>query len=179
MRDGRLRGSNFVLSTILIVVMVGLTLNLGKPCYGSMIRVAIGSDVSTLIEQSWPPAFREVSLWMAGWLWTLNDVVGLEGGIAVFDLKSMRVSSPFSYFAGVNFQPLRILNWGFGVRLGVVHTPKHGWVAPYVGGQISRTLFGSGGSSFSAGIEWTEGGGSYAAGWCLWASVCTYWGWSF
>ena len=144
----------------------------------SILRVAIGSDVSTVIEQSWPPAFRDVTLWTAGWLWTLSDAVGLEAGVAVVDLKNKRLHSPFSYFLGAVLQPLQILDSRVGGRLGFVHTPEHNWLAPYFGGEVSRRTFENNTISVSIGVEWVESGGSSVGSWCIWSSVCTYWTWS-
>jgi len=195
MKDAFPKNAALTVFAVLLVLLVGLALNLGKPCYGSGIRVDIGPHVFIGITQRWPPTIEYTYLWMDGYVWVFNGSVGFVVGTAVLDLQTMRGPSSFTYAAGVNFQLLQQASYGFGIELTALHAPKDDYLEYSIDGVFSSRWVIEGTDvvtqnnfadrfeqlvfSYFLGISWKEGDTFTSLDWSVGFSVSAYLSWTF
>jgi hypothetical protein len=139
------------------------------------ITFGVGSETSTIVQQTWPIAFAESSVWVTGGIWTPSQALGLEAGLVVFDLNAMKLATPLAYFLDLDWKPLHVGPSRAGLRIGFVHIPSSGWLSPYAGAAYTHDVTSSVSVSTSLGMQWTRGGTGYLAGWCIWMSAALYW----
>ena len=144
--------STFTSLAILLVLIAGVVSLIGVGCNASRVRAAVGTVAVSILQQTWPPAFADSALWASGWIWALEDLVGLEFGISYYDLKHMQFSPGSSYYGAVILQPLSFRRSTLGARLGVVRNPTTGWTSPFGGAVVSTAWTTSFGTSISGGL---------------------------
>lgn len=159
--------------TRIIVFCLMLALAASIPAQG--LTFGVGSNTTTLIQQTWPITFSESAIWLTGGVWTPGQSFGVEAGFAVFDLNSMRLRTPLAYYLDVDWEPFASGSARAGTRIGFVHIPSSGWFSPYVAGAYTSDVTSSIRLSTSLGIQWTEGRAGYSSAWCIWIAATVYW----
>jgi hypothetical protein len=101
-----------------------------------LLKLSIGSRISTVTQQTFPPIFRETSLWVETRLRFLNGFLSFTAGLAVVNFETKQVLSPFSYYISTGIRIARLSHKDLYVDGGAVVTPASGWVAWFGGTEL-------------------------------------------
>ncbi len=97
--------------------------------------------------------------------------MGLEAGVAYYDLTNMRLVPGSGYYGALIVQPLSVGGLTLGVRVGVVLHPATRWTSPFGGAVVSKTWNNWLGASVSAGLAAVD---PDTQSWGLYLSICAY-----
>ena len=96
-----------VVFAMVLVSMVLLVVADAPPAYGTSFRIDVGPRIFMGgIDTGWPPSFAYEDVWIEGWLWGLDNRIGLLGSAMVLHLHDMTLPSQVTYQLGIALQKL-------------------------------------------------------------------------